>query len=148
MQTFDRVGFGSLVFRTLSCFQMRPPHLFDTLSEIHLLLDIGFFVSTTVWTFGFMQQLGTLYLRIESLGDGGVGCPMTFFNRFAQCGGGPWLFCNRVFCWWFVHDFATDLHTSGLNVKINEHSNRLHLTVQFRKLLLSGLGSSLDLLRN
>ncbi len=73
MQTFDPEGFGSLVFRTLSCFQMHPPRLFDTLSEIHLLLDIGFFVWTTVWIFGFMQQLGTLYLLIESLGGGGLG---------------------------------------------------------------------------
>ncbi len=53
-------------------------------------------------------------------------------------------FLQQIFLLVVVHDFATDLHTSGLNVKINEHSNRLHLTVQFRKLLLSGLGSSLD----
>jgi hypothetical protein len=52
-------------------------------------------------------------------------------------------FLQQIFLLVVVHDFATDLHTS-LNVKINEHGNRLHLTVHFRKLLLSGLGSSLD----
>jgi len=144
MQTFDPVGFGSLVLRTLSCFQMRPPHLFDTLSEIHLLLDIGFFVWTTVWTFGFMQQLGTLYLLIESLGGGvEVWVPNDFFQQICAV---RWsmTFLQQIFLLVVVHDFATDLHMSGLNVKINEHSNRLHLTVHFRKLLLSGLGSSLD----
>lgn len=33
------------------------------------------------------------------IGGWGVGCPMILFSRFAQCGG-PWLFCNRFFCWW------------------------------------------------
>jgi hypothetical protein len=104
---------------------MRLPRLFDTLSEIHLLLDIGF----VVWTFGFVQQLGRLLSAHRIFGGRRVGCPMIFFNRFAQCGG-PWLFCDRFCLLVVVHGFATDLHTSGLNVKLNEHSDRLHLTVQ------------------
>lgn len=137
MQTFDHVGFGSLVFRTLSCFQMRPPRLFDTLSEIHLLLEIGFFVWTTVWTFGVHPTTGDSLSAHRIIGGWGVGCPMTFFSTDLHSAVVHHFFCNRFFCWWFVHDFATDLHTSGLNVKINEHNNRLQLTVHFRKLLLS-----------
>jgi hypothetical protein len=75
-----------------------------------------------------MQQLGTLYLVIESLGGGGGWVPNDYFQQICTV---KWsmTFLQQIFLLVVVHDFATDLHTSGLNVKINEHSNRLHLTV-------------------